>query len=249
MTNLSKNLLSSLNLTETQAAVYIAALELGQGTMQDLARKSGIKRTSIYNFIEDLKARGLINEAKKKKRRVYSAVDPEQLLEIEKTRINELERALPELQAIKNTSQTKPKVTFYEGLEQVLDVYTDQLKTKQPVFAFEDLEQMVDTMPKFFVEWWPKERAKRNIPFKSILRDSPTAQEFTKKNIKYLRQSKLIKTGDWKTEINIYGDKVAMMSFRVDPPFCVVIEDQDIAETLRTAWQDLWDRIDEPVIG
>jgi len=247
---LSKQLLTALNLSEPQAAVYFAALELGQATMQELARKSGEKRTSVYNFIEELKSKGLVTEARRKKRRVYSAVDPEQLLEIEKTRLNELERTLPELKAIQNKTRTKPRVTFYEGIDQVLDVYTDQLKEKKPVYAFEDLEHMLSTMTNSFVEWWPKERARRNIPFKSILRDSAAARSFTKDNIKYLRQSKLMKTGhDWRTEVNIYGDKVALMSFRSDPPFCVLIEDGDIAETLRTVWKELWDRLESPVIG
>ena len=38
MTKLSKNLLHSLGLTEVEAAVYFAALELGEGTVQALAR-------------------------------------------------------------------------------------------------------------------------------------------------------------------------------------------------------------------
>ena len=54
---------------------------------------------------------------------------------------------------------------------------------------------------------------------------------------------KFIKAEELKTEINIYGDKVAMMSFRSNPPFAVLIENKDIAETLRTAWQELWERL------
>ena len=249
MIKISKNILSSLGLSQSQAQVYLAALELGQATMQELSRKSGVKRTSIYNFIDELKERGLIVEARKKKRRVYSATDPERLLEIEKTRMQELEKTLPELKAIQNSSPKKPRVTFYEGLEDVLDVYTDQLKEKKTVYAFEDLEHMLGVMPKEWATWWPQERSKRNIAFKSILRDSPEARKFTQKNIKYLRESKLIPSGDWKTEINIYGNKVAIMSFRSDPPFCVVIEDESIAETLGTVWKELWNHLDNPIVG
>ncbi len=245
---ISKNLLAGLGLSESQAAVYLAALELGQATMQALARKSGVKRTSIYNFIEELKDRSLITETKKQKRRVYSAVDPEHLIEIEKTRLKELERLTPELKAIQNKSKTKPRVTFYEGMERILEVYTDQLKEKKPIVAFEDLEHMKIAMPESFYHTWAPERAKRNITFKSILRDSPAAREFIKDNIKNLRQNKFLQSGDWKTEINIYGDKVALMSFRTKPPFCVLIEDHDIAETLRTAWQQLWERLG-PAVG
>lgn len=246
---ISKTLLRSLALSQPQAWVYTAALELGEATMQQLSRKSGVKRTSIYNFLDELKERGFIVETVKRKRKVYSAIDPEQLVEIEKTRLIELERTLPELRAIKNKSRSTPRVAFYEGIEGIKEVYADMLKDKKEIHAFEDLEHMKAVLSKQFYDWFPPERARRNISFKSILRDSAEARELTKKNIRLLRQSKLLKTADWKTEINIYGDKVALMSFRAKTPFCVLIEDQSIAETLRDAWTELWDRLDSPLIG
>lgn len=249
MKKVSKQLLNSLGLSEVQAAVYFAALELGGANMQELARKSGIKRTSIYNFIDDLKERGFITETIKKKRKVYSAVDPDQLVEIEKTRLSELERTLPELRAIQNKSRTKPRVAFYEGIEGIKEVYADMLKDKKEILAYEDLEHMSIALPKIFYDWFPPERARRGIPFKSILRDSSEARHLIQKNIRLLRQSKLLNTADWKTEINIYGDKVALMSFRSKMPFCVLIEDHDIAETLRTLWNELWKRLGADVIG
>ncbi|MEK7648066.1 MAG: helix-turn-helix domain-containing protein [Patescibacteria group bacterium] len=241
-------LLQSLGLTPLQAAVYIAALELGQSSIQDLSRKSGVKRTSIYNFITDLKTRGLITQTRKKKRLVYSAVHPEQLLEIEKTRLTELERLMPELTAIYNKSESKPRVTFYERLDGTEEVYADMLSEKKPILVYEDLEHMKSGMRPGFYSTWPGERARRGIPLKSISRDSATAREFTKHNIKLLRQTKFMTAPPLKTEINIYGDKVALMSFRQDAPFCVLIEDRDIAQTLRTTWEQLWERLG-PVVG
>lgn len=241
-------LLRGLNITQLQAKVYFAALELGQSNIQDLSRKSGVKRTSIYNFIQDLKERGLLLETTKKNRRLYSAMHPEQLLEMEKARIAELQHAIPELLAIHNGAKNKPRVTFYEGVQGIEEVYADMLKEGKPIFAYEDLEHMKAGMRSSFYDSWPDERAKRNIPFKSITRDSPVARDFMKTNIRRLRKSKFIESPDLKTEINIYGDKVAMMSFRKDAPFCVLIEDRGIAETLGTTWQQLWDKLG-PVVG
>jgi sugar-specific transcriptional regulator TrmB len=246
---LSKSLLSSLGLNEAEATVYVAALELGESNMQQLARKSGIKRTSIYNFIDELKSRGLIAETKKKKHKVYSAVHPRQLLEIEKTRIVELERTLPELLAIQNKSKVKPRVTFYENIEGIKDVYADMLKEGKEIVAFEDLEHMQIALPKSFYEHFPSERARRGIPFKSILRDSPEARRIVGKNKYLLRQSKLLASADWRTEVNIYGEKVALMSFRSTIPFCVLIDDHDVTETLRSVWQELWERLPATVVG
>ena len=93
-TNL-KNLFFNLGLSEDQVKVYLSALELGQASMQGLAVKSGVKRTSIYNFIRELIDKKLIVTSQKKKRIVYSAIHPNQLVEIEKSRITELNRAYP----------------------------------------------------------------------------------------------------------------------------------------------------------
>jgi sugar-specific transcriptional regulator TrmB len=249
MNKISRELLKSVGLTETQGAVYLSALELGEANMQDLARKSGVKRTSIYNFIDELKARGFLVETTKRKRKIYSAADPQQLLEVEKTRLAELERLMPELLAAHNKPKNKPRVRFYENIEGIKEVYADMLKDKKEILAFEDLEHMKAALPKSFYDWFPPERARRGIPFKSILRDSAEARQLTQKNIGLLRQSKLLNTADWKTEINLYGDKTALMSFRAKTPFCVMIEDRDITETLRTAWRELWNRLGPDAIG
>ncbi len=224
-------------------AVYLAALELGSSNMQDLALKSGVKRTSIYNFINELRERGLIVETKKKGRRVYSAVGPEQLLALEKARAQELERLMPELRAIQNSVEQKPKVTFYEGIQNVLAVYEDQLSDAKPIIAYEDLEYMQEAMPKNFYNEWPARRAAKKIPFRSILRDSADARSFIKNNVQLLRQSKLVAADPWRTEINIYGDKVACMRFSEKGALCVVIEDPDIAQTLRFGWEQLWEKL------
>ncbi len=95
---------------------------------------------------------------------MYSAVDPSQLIEIEKTKMAELQRSLPELEAIFNASSRKPKVTYYEGMEGIKEVYGDMLKEKKPIFAYEDLEHMKASMPKSFYDYFPPERARRGDP-------------------------------------------------------------------------------------
>lgn len=221
----------------------MAALELGEATMQDLARKSGVKRTSIYNFIDKLKEQGFIAVTKWKKRLFYSATHPKRLIEFEKQHLVELENTLPELTAIYNKSPQKPKVTFYEGAEGIKEVYADTLWEQRPIIAWSDFDHMEAALGKDFYQSYPAERAKRRIPFSTITRDSKIARDVAQKNEAHLRKMKFISAEELKTEINVYGDKVAIMSFRSSPTFAVLIENHDIAETLRTAWQELWNRL------
>ena len=243
MIKYNKNLLNILGLDESQFKVYEAALILGESGMQDLARRSGVKRTSIYTFIDELKEKGFIVETKRNKRKVYSAVDPLNVLEAQKNKMLEFEKIIPQLKAIHNISNIKPKVTYYEGVEGIETVYADMLKDKREILAFEDLEQMKKVLPKSFYDYFPSERAKKGIAFKSISRDSEITRDFVKSNIRLLRESKLIKSEELKTEINIYGNKVAVMSFKEHLPFCVLVEDENIAQTLRVLWSELWVRL------
>lgn len=236
-------LFENLGITTDQAKVYLAALELGQASMQGLAHKSGVKRTSIYNFINELTDKKLIITSQKRKRTVYSAVHPNQLLELEKVRLSEITQALPELLAIHNQSTTKPRVTFYEGVDGIKEVLLDMLNVKQPIVAISDYKQMAETMGDEYFEGFPPERARRGIVSKNIVPDTPKARELAKKDARYLRETKFLRIADLKTEINIYGDKVALNSYPSRPPFAVIIEDSNIAGALRTMWEELWNRL------
>ena len=245
MINIDEKMLPSLGMSPMQAKVYLGALELGEGTIQALSRKSGVNRSTIYTFIEEFKARGYILETRRSKRRVYSAINPERLVEIQKSRVNELEEMLPELLAINNRSSKKPRVTYYEGSKGIENVYSDMLRQKKEIFAYEDLDNLKAGLSEKFFDFFPKERARRNIIIRSISRDTNFAREFSQHNIGLLRETKFISAPEFKTDINIYGNKVAMMNLRGKPPFCILIEDPLLSETMRITWRELWERLDK----
>jgi len=48
---------------------------------------------------------------------MYTALNPEILIEQERTRYKQLEDSLPDFLSLMNPHAKKPKVTFYEGLD------------------------------------------------------------------------------------------------------------------------------------
>lgn len=242
MEKIPKNLLQSLNLSDAQGRVYIATLELGQGTIQALARKSGVKRSTIYTFIEDLKERSLILETKKKKRTLYSAAHPEHLIELERARLSEIQSLLPELLAIYNQSRTKPRVVFYEGLDGIKEVYGDTLKERQSIVGWSDYEQSQKILGEYYYSY-AKERSQHNILYRCIARDTPEARNKLLLSNKELREIKLSSSGDIATELYMYGNKVVLINFRSAPPIAILLEDTSIAGTLRSIWEDAWSHL------
>ena len=103
---------------------------------------------------------------------------------------------------------------------------------------------MLATLPVFFKKY-PVERSVRNIPLRSIVRDTPFAREFTAKNNYNLsRDSRFIECEEFATDIEVFGNKVALFSLLKDYPFAVLIEDAGIAKTLKIAWTELWNRLE-----
>jgi len=238
-------LMQTLGLSEQEIAVYLAALELGEANIQEISRKSCVKRTSIYNFIDTLKERQLLSEIKKGKRKLYSAVSPHHLVDEQKSKVASVERLIPQLLAIQNSVRNKPRVSFFEGVEGIKEIYKTTLRDKKIIYAWEDIDKTFDIMPAQFAKWYPAERAAMKIPARCIDRDTPLAREWTSKNdVRLARETRFIKSEESGTEINVFGDKVAFFRFDKAHPFGVVIEDKGIATAVRAAWQELWDRLE-----
>ncbi|MBM5789594.1 TrmB family transcriptional regulator, partial [Candidatus Parcubacteria bacterium] len=118
------NELRHLGLSDKEAAVYLASLELGPAAVQDISHKSKINRATTYVMIESLAARGLLSTFVRGKKRFYAPESPERLLSILRVQQQELEekrqefeKALPLLFALYNTEGAKPQIRYLEGVE------------------------------------------------------------------------------------------------------------------------------------
>lgn len=55
-----ENTLNSLGLSPNEAKVYLAALEMGTASAQDIAHKAGVIRTTGYSVLERLAIRNFV---------------------------------------------------------------------------------------------------------------------------------------------------------------------------------------------
>jgi len=232
-------ILQNLGLNEKEANVYLACLELGSATVQEVSDKAGVKRTSVYNFLEDMKARGFITEITHGKRILLIAEGPHTLLKKADEQKKQLEEMLPEFLSIYNLPGEKPKVKFYQGAEGLKRVYEDTLKEGGPIYLISDYEQMFEAIDAEWMWDYAKRRTEKGIKAFSIAKEGARAQKVKVNDVEQLRETRFVKEVDFETEINIYGNKVALLSFR-RPYAGVIIEDRAIAMTLRSMWQIIW---------
>lgn len=119
--------LAEYGLTEKESLVYLAMLELGPASVQDIAKKAGVNRATTYVMIEALKRRGLMSTFDKGRKTMFVAESPERLkhlsdieMKAAEEKADRLKQSLPLFLALFNSAmETKPVVRYFEGDEGV----------------------------------------------------------------------------------------------------------------------------------
>ena len=154
--------LMNLGLNEKQVKVYLACLELGSATIQEIARKSGVKRTSIYNFIDELIEKSLISKTQKENRYLFLAESPVLLKNLQEKNTSVLNQMMPGL--IKKFEKPKIKTNFkyFRGKEGTKKALKEALgMQKREVLAVFTNEAGIDIVGKLFTENYILEGKKR----------------------------------------------------------------------------------------
>ena len=123
MTKFDQELID-LGLSEKEAAVYLASIQLGPSPVQKISNKSRVNRATTYVIIESLMEMGLMSKYDEGKKTFFVAEKPERLVNYFeekgrdlKDKIFKINQIVPELNSLYNDLSDKPKVKYYEGVE------------------------------------------------------------------------------------------------------------------------------------
>lgn len=229
-----------LNNTE-EAAVYLAALRIGEATITEIAKEAKIPRTSCYHILASLTKQGLVSSYPKQKRKHYVAENPQKLLITLKETEAALREVMPQLQALDSATGAKPVIRFYEGASGIRQIFQDILSRKKEISAITSLDDMLRSLENEFGEFI-SQRKKQFLRVRMLTNRTPIGIMFLKKDAEEFRHTRFLSDGDRsaKTANFIYGNRVAIISPNVNPPVGIIIEDQNIAETQQFLFETLW---------
>lgn len=233
--------LKEIGLNEKEAKVYLAALELGEATVQEIARKSGVKRPTVYLEAESLKQKGLISTIKKTKKTLYYAENPRVIETILDEKKRRLLGIMPGLLSITNLLDKKPIIRFFEGREGVKEVYKDILANPGYEACAWFSRPMIEFEERFFYDFFAPTWQASKIPLRLILPDNETTRSFSSGNT-HLEQAKFVSSEKliMPLEIITYGkNKVGIMSFAEDT--AISIESAEVYTAIRSIFNVMWD--------
>lgn len=234
--------LQDVGLTETEAKIYLASLELGETSVSRIARQSSIKRTTVYLSLENLMQRGLMSAIKKNSKTHYFAEDPrnlERLMEEKKQKVSNL---IPQLLSFTNLIDKKPTIRYFEGTEGIKEVLNDALNyPDQEVCTWYSETYISDFSASFFSDYYVPARKAKKISVRAILPDNEFMWKLSESNEHSLRRTRFFSPEVYKVsvEIMIYGsNKLSIMAFK--EKFALIIESQKIFESFRGIFETMW---------
>jgi len=242
--------LEDLGFTDKEAKVYLAMLELGQGSVIDIAGKAGLKRTTVYNLLPEMLQKGLIKVGARKRRRFFFIENLQNLKTETEERLETINSVLPELRAIHNIIPYKPKIIFYEGVGGMKELYQDTLDSLSggdTILSYTGLEDFFQFMPREYMDWYVAERVRRKIRIRIIVPDSEATKEILPVAEKTLREIKVVKDPKFRysADTEIYSNKVALISYR-ENFMGVIVESKEINQMQRMAFELMWNSLTSP---
>lgn len=239
--------LKELDFREGEAVVYATLLRLGQAMISDIAREAGLKRTTVYEYLGTLLREGFVAKTIRKKRILYVPEHPKKILggfdrkeqEIQ-MRKRKAEKYLPELESLYISTSSQPAITYYEGRDGLLEVYRQVVDTHQDVYAFFTPKKFFE----IFSEQQNEEILMRLRENGGTLRNLVEYSEAAKKRLNmkkyddFVKNKVLPKEFHFETDLIIFGDTVAMISFQ--GLVGVLIRDRAIADLQRNIFKMMW---------
>jgi len=239
MDNLITNLINT-GLEEKQAQVYLATLNIGEGTISDIASKSGIKRTTIYQYIDDLIKKDLLCKTIKGKRVYYLAQKPEKILKKIENKKRRFAKILPELNSIYSQSSHKPNIRYYEGIEGMREIYNEMTNTSKILYSIFSADKYYANFNEEDGNIFFNNIRENGGLLKDMVEDTEAGRQYAKAGYHQELGKVKILPKEFKLAVDVLvtGNQVAMIS-QVNL-VGVIVENPEIADFQKNIFKFIW---------
>ncbi len=245
-------ILESIGMNATETQVYDLLLSLGPTTAGNLISATKLKRATVYDALDRLIEKGLASKSDKNKKTQYQPLSPTNLLGLAENQASTINRAkadiqtaLPDLMSSYILNVGKPVIQYFEGVEGIKTLIKDSLEERKPILSIVQSRKLPPDLYSWLHSYYKRERVKRGIT-RTIINSGTWTEGFIKNDPKELRKSKIVeeKKYGFQNEMNIYGDKVAIINNpKGDKLIGVLINNPLIAATLRSWFELTWSRL------
>ena len=166
------SILRELGFSERETKVYIALLELGSSKAGPISAKSGLPHTKVYETLDKLQEKGLVNFIIVSKTKHYEAADPKELLNLLDERRRRYLEILTDLEQKRQFSKDKQVAVVHEGFKAFKALFNriaDELTSDDFYYAFAFKEDYKDSSAPLFLRNFHNKLAEKKVADQAIV--------------------------------------------------------------------------------
>src|SRR3989344_6072905 len=135
--------LERAGLLKNDRSVYLALLEIGSATVSNLARKTGLHRSYVYDILDKLIDLGLVSFTIKNNKKFFNIENPKRIIKLVENKKEELEKdreeiskILPQLIEKQRSALEEQEARVFVGKEGIKSILEDVLNVGKDFVGF-----------------------------------------------------------------------------------------------------------------
>jgi len=227
-----------LGLSETESKIYLTLLKFKKCSVITLSKEIDVHRRSIYDNLNLLIKKGLVNYKIEKSTKIFQATNPNNLKAILEEKNKILNDIFPTLDSLYSTEENSLNVNIYHGDKSLKFLMEDVHNTKGEKYwigsgyeFFKKTSYSAEYIREKIATWGVKVVQ----PYSNDLKELKKGDYMGPHNLRILPDS-------FKTDIGImiYGTKVAMAIFSDFETQIIIIDNSIVANSYKAQFNFLW---------
>ncbi len=249
-----KKTLKKLGISSNAITIYLELLQKGASSVENLSKATGMSRTSIYPYIEELKENSLIEWNENLVDKAIEVRNPDTLRKIADVKlkkaqsiVNEVDSILPDIRAMLNVSDSKYFVQKFTGVQSCREALSQTYSQKKMTgycgeFVYDELGK----------KWYEEHLYNLYKVHKIHDRVLFTKEALKEKSYKDLKKSKWYdeKYAFYRVhpvlklpkamDVYIMDSKVLYFFNEGDEPICIIVKSQKHRDYENDLFEVLW---------
>lgn len=234
--------LESIGFSEKEAKIYCAALLRDSFTLAEIAKHSGVNRSTCYLVVLELVKKGYLTQLPDVAISRFMVVDPKTVGKKLQEQVSKTQSILLDAAEMRAKVEEMPKVELYKGVDDIKSIF-DIIEKDKPKILYGILN--TDFSEKYmginFMREWVRRRKSSNISMKTLQKiEHDNGGEFLTsqhdlREVRFLpnKFNYLALFYVWKNKVGFISNKNEGIGF--------VVSSQEFADLAQELFNHLWD--------
>jgi len=236
-----RQILADMGFEEQESIIFLYLIKKGASTQQEISDNTHILRQTVYDLMKKMLTKAYVSSSIEGKKKLYSAVPPEVILNKFREKEERFENMIPQLKEMLQPKQEIYAESF-TGLEGLKNLMNLTLNSKTEILWAADQESSEGIFKDFYWDNYGRKRVENKINLKLMMEPSEKKWEKVYKTSKdWLRETKINKImKNTECSFALFDDKIIFYSTTKEEPFGVLIKNKEIKELIAKMFLKFW---------